>query len=210
MKKGTCYIVGGGKNYGIGFAKTENDYVIAADAGYTHLVQAGIGTDLVIGDFDSLPYPPEHNHIIRLCKDKDETDTFVALCKGIEAGYTRFCFYCCTGGRPDHTYGNIQLLAYLSNQKMRGFLIDRASIFTTVTDGSICMTTSDGYISVFAYSDKAEGVSLKGLKYELHDATLTSLFPLGISNEIKGASCEVSVKHGTLLIVYPIDTMEVL
>ena len=61
--------------------------------------------------------------------------------------------------------------------------------------------TDSGYLSVFAYSKKAEGVTLKGLKYELADACLTDSFPLGVSNEFVGKKSSVDVRKGVLLLV---------
>ena len=60
-----------------------------------------------------------------------------------------------------------------------------------------------GYVSVIAHSERAEGVWLKGLKYELQDAVLTNSYPLGVSNELIGKEASISVKNGTLLIVFP-------
>ena len=40
MKK--CIIVGAGVNYGLDFTINEEDYIIAADAGYKYLQEAGI------------------------------------------------------------------------------------------------------------------------------------------------------------------------
>ena len=60
-----------------------------------------------------------------------------------------------------------------------------------------------GYVSVFAHSERVEGVWLKGLKYELQDAVLTNSYPLGVSNELIGKEASISVKNGTLLIVFP-------
>ncbi|MDR1559345.1 MAG: hypothetical protein LBS84_06550, partial [Clostridiales bacterium] len=58
-----------------------------------------------------------------------------------------------------------------------------------------------GYISVFAYSDRACGVSVEGLKYGLTNAVLESSFPLGVSNEFVGRKGRVCVREGVLLII---------
>ena len=52
-RDGICYIVGAGEPF-VPFSPKENDYVIAADGGYERLCTAGIRTDLLLGDFDSL------------------------------------------------------------------------------------------------------------------------------------------------------------
>lgn len=55
---------------------------------------------------------------------------------------------------------------------------------------------------------KSEGVYLQGLKYSLTDATLTSTFPIGTSNEFIGEKSRISVKNGTLMIVFPKEAKE--
>lgn len=117
MKKGICYIVGAGENYGIDFVPTSDDIVIAADAGITYLEECGVVADLIIGDFDTLKFIPEKTNVIALSTEKDDTDMFAAICEGIKSGYEIFYIYCGTGGRIDHTIANLQILAYLSVHK---------------------------------------------------------------------------------------------
>ena len=57
-------------------------------------------------------------------------------------------------------------------------------------------------ISVFAHSDTVRGVTIEGLKYSLSGAELDNGFSLGVSNEFTGVPARVSVKEGTLLIVW--------
>ena len=40
--------------------------------------------------------------------------------------------------------------------------------------------------SLVANTDKVEGLTIKGAKYEVEDCLLTNAFPLGISNVVKG------------------------
>lgn len=204
MKKGICYVVGAGVNYGFDFCPGADDLVIAADAGLHHLEEQGILADLVIGDFDSLMGVPDHPHTIVLNPEKDETDMLAALRVGIKAGYENFHIYCGTGGRIDHTIANIQTIAWLSENGMRGFLFDQDNVITAITNGKLCFEKiTNGYLSVFSHTTKAEGVNLRGLKYELNDAVLTHTFPLGTSNEFIGRESSVSVDEGTLIVVFP-------
>ena len=203
-KTGICYIVGAGENYGIDFSPCADDFVIAADAGFQVLEQHGINMDLVIGDFDSLSFVPKHPEVIPLKKEKDDTDMRAAVLEGLKAGYETFHIYGGTGGRIEHTIANLQLLAELSSDGKRGFLFGRDYIITALTNGTLVLPDHiSGYVSVFAHSDRAEGVWLKGLKYELQDAVLTNSYPLGVSNELIGKEASISVKNGTLLIVFP-------
>ena len=50
-------------------------------------------------------------------------------------------------------------------------------------------------------NEKAHGVTIRGLKYELENATLTNDVPIGISNEFIGVQSEITVEDGTLLII---------
>lgn len=203
--EGKCYIVGGGENFGLTFKTVDGDCVIAADAGYQYLKDAEIKADIVVGDFDSLEYVPDHPGIVKLNPVKDETDTWEAVRLGMEKGYREFHLYACTGGRIDHTMANIQLLKSIAEKGGRGYLHDKRSILTVIKDSTVSFDDSmNGYISVFSLSDNSVGVNIKGLKYEVEDAALDNSFPLGVSNEFKGIKSEISVRNGSLLIIYPV------
>lgn len=208
MKDKICYIVGAGENYGLDFTPSANDFVIAADAGIRYLEECGITADLVIGDFDSLDDVPSYPNTITLKAEKDDTDMLAAVREGIKAGYCDFHIYCGMGGRIDHTIANLQVLADLSENGMRGFLFGKDSVITAITNQTITFDKiPSGYVSVFSHTEKSEGVYLRGLKYELTNAVLTNTFPLGVSNEFIGKKSSISVGSGTLLIVLPADVM---
>lgn len=204
MTNNICYIVGAGENYGLNFTPTSNDFVIAADAGIRYLEQSDIAADLVIGDFDSLNNIPAHPNTKVLSPEKDDTDMLAAVREGIKAGYSVFHIYGGSGGRIDHTIANLQVLAYLSQKRMQGFLFGKDCVITAITDHKMTFEAIPaGYVSVFSHTEKSEGVYLQGLKYELDNAVLTNTFPLGVSNEFTGKESSISVGNGTLLIVLP-------
>ncbi|MDR3091875.1 MAG: thiamine diphosphokinase [Clostridiales bacterium] len=201
---GTCFIFGAGEYYADPVSPREGDFIIAADGGYAYLNELGASPDLIIGDFDSLPAPPEGREVITLSPLKDDTDVLAAIKEGWARGFRRFCVYGGTGGRIDHTLANIACVAGVAQQGGRAWLYDKTSVITAVHNGAMCFPAGlEGYISIFAYTDEAEGVCARGFKYELEDARLVSTFPKGVSNEFDGRQARVSVARGTIVIIYP-------
>ena len=177
--------------------------MLAADAGYLACRQAGVVPDLLLGDFDSMDQPEDFDRVRRMPVEKDDTDTMLAVKTGLEQGCGEFYLYGGTGGRVDHTLANLQSLVWLSTRGGRGFLVGENWTAAAITDGSMDFPADRrGTLSVFCQGDRAEGVTLEGLKYPLKDAVLTCDFPLGVSNSFTGAESRVSVEKGTLLLVW--------
>lgn len=178
-------------------------YVIAADKGYETLRRNHIAADLIVGDFDSLGETPTGSHVIKHPVMKDDTDVLLAIKEGLKRGYTFFVIFGGMGGRPDHTFGNLQILGYLRDHGARGILFGDLMHATLIKNEKIIFDKGfGGTISVFAYSGLAEGVCIKNLKYELDKGCLDSHIPLGVSNEFVGKSSEIEVGHGELLIMW--------
>ena len=207
---GICYIVGAmSLTPNLRPYPGPNDYVIAADAGFEYCCKNCIIPDLVLGDFDSLGKAPKHPNVMQLPVEKDDTDTMFALKLGLEKGYRRFYVYGGLGGkRPDHTIANMQALLYLLSHGARGWLFGEKYVWTAI-ENSTLRIEGEGDVSVFCIDGRAEGVSIKGLKYELNDAGITSDFPLGVSNSFAARQAEISVKSGRLLIMYDLRVNEI-
>jgi thiamine pyrophosphokinase len=177
------------------------DFVIAADAGYRQL--RGVKPDLVVGDFDSLGFVPEHETVVRHPVRKDDTDTLLAVKLGLAQGYRQFVILGGIGGRLDHTVANIQTLAYLAGQGAKGCLVGEKESALLLQNGSVRFAPEQtGAISVFAFGESASGVTEEGLDYPLESATLACDCPLGVSNAFTGAPARIAVKRGSLLIVW--------
>lgn len=203
-----CQIVGAGDFSRERFIRYDGSFLIAADKGFQNLSDCGIPPDLLIGDFDSLGYVPDFPNIIRYPLEKDETDMALAINSGLENNCDLFLLYGALGGRLDHSLSNLQLLSFLSKMGKQCFIIDKELTAAAVTDGRLDFSeNSTGTVSVFALGEKAEGVCLKGLKYPLCDAVLTPDRPLGVSNAFLGQRASVSVKSGTLSVLWhgPLD-----
>ena len=204
MKK-TCFIVGAGE-YSECFVPDESTYIIAADAGYETLISTGINPDLVVGDFDSVKNMPVHSNIITVPTEKNDTDMSLAIKHGLSHGCKTFIIDGGLGGRLDHTIANIQLLKMLSLNNAVGVLLGKELCLTAITNSQLEFNNGlAGIVSVFTPGEKAEGVTLKGLKYPLDNYTLTDTYPIGVSNEFTdniNTSGHVSVQNGTLIITW--------
>ncbi|MDR2655059.1 MAG: thiamine diphosphokinase [Oscillospiraceae bacterium] len=199
-----CYIFGAGECFHPLPAPEPGDYVIAADGGYRHTKARGIPSDLVVGDFDSLGKAPANENVVALPAEKDETDTEAAIRAGWERGFRIFYIYGGTGGRIDHTIANIQCVADIARRGGQAFLFDGEFVITGLHSGEVLFPAdAKGIISVFAFGGEAAGVREYGLKYPLENAVLNPARPLGVSNEFTGKASGVSVREGTLIIVYP-------
>lgn len=198
-----CYIIGAREPGEIHIADRENALVIAADGGLRYTEEQDITPDLIVGDFDSLGRVPEGENICCHPVEKDDTDTMLAVKLGLEQGCTRFVLYGCTGGRPDHMYANLQTLLFLAERGARGYLVGEGWVSCVVCDGTLDFPPNlSGTISVFCPNGEAKGITLSGLYYSLTDGTLTSGFPLGVSNHFTGERASVCVRDGALLVMW--------
>ena len=176
--------------------------VIAADGGLRHTEKLGIIPNAVLGDFDSLGYTPEGANVFPV--EKDDTDAMLAVRLGLEQGCDEFLLYgSLDGPRLDHTVANFQTLQYLADHGATGYLIGNTAMVTVVKNGKITFPAGlFGTISVFCIGKDAEGVTETGLFYGLENGILTSGFPLGVSNHFTGKKAEISVKNGSLLVLW--------
>ncbi len=198
-----CYLVGAGAFTMRGLYPTKEDCVIAADDGYSALQSTGIVPDLLVGDFDSLQWVPKDIPKKAFPPEKDDTDMALALAEGIARGYRTFYFYGASGGRVDHSQANLQLLGSTSRQGFACKMICPEYEVYAITNETLHLPQmqSGSIVSVFCHGDRAEGVTLEGLKYPLDHALLTCDRPLGISNETTDSSeIHITVEKGTLLV----------
>ncbi len=199
-----CHIFGAAA---CGFEKVdfdEDDLVIAADGGLARMQALGMKPHVIIGDFDSLGYVPEGTEVRRLPVEKDITDMAAAVEVGKARGYKVFNLYGATGGRPDHTMANYQLLARLAEEDCVGYLMDADFKATAISVGSalIFHRWFEGTFSVFAVGGEAQDVHICGSHYTLAGETLSPTVPLGVSNSFCGKNVTITVGTGTLLVMW--------
>lgn len=200
MKK--CVIFCAADFQGLAFPLTGEELVIAADAGLSHTRKLGIVPDVVLGDFDSLGYTPEGANVFPV--EKDDTDAMLAVRRGLAEGCDLFFLYgSLDGPRLDHTVANFQTLQFLADHGAAGYLIGNREIVTVVKNSTLRFPAGqEGTISVFCLGPDARGVTLEGLYYPLENGTLTTGFPLGASNHFTGEAATITVREGSLLVIW--------
>lgn len=199
---GKCVIFCAGEFSSLEEGLSEGDHVIAADGGARHLQALGIPADTVLGDFDSLGYVPRGAKVFPV--EKDDTDSMLAIRHGLALGYREFVLYgSLDGPRLEHTVANFQALRFLCDRGAGGTLVGLRQKATAVKNGSLVFPAGmRGYVSVFCMGPDAEGVSLRGLKYEMENGNLSGSFPLGCSNQFTGRAASVTVEKGCLLVIW--------
>ena len=190
--------------------KNKYGMLIACDSGMEFFYRNGIRPDLILGDFDSADgvvveffreqtgvrleqFPPE----------KDWTDTELAVRRALELGADHIDLVGATGNRLDHVLGNLQLLALGRESGTSIFLMDAHNRIRLI-DCPLTLKKSDqfgDFISLIPHGGAVCGLTLKGMKYPLDDATLTPDVSLGISNEMIDEEASISFTQGALFVM---------
>lgn len=190
-------------------ALAQADLIIAADSGADSALRYGLTPSIIIGDFDSLVIPLRtleamSSEIIHATREKDETDTELAVQVAIERGANTITILGGLGGmRFDHTMANILLLA--------GYEIPIRIVDGDTTcwmlrgPGSILVKGKAGdLLSLFPLTAEATGIETHHLYYPLRSDSLAFGKPRGISNVLTHDEAEVSLASGMLLIIHTI------
>ena len=101
------------------------------------------------------------------------------------------------------TVSPMQALQFLADRGATGYLVGNSYIVTVLQGQTLRFPAGcSGILSVFCMGADAEGVCIRGLQYSLEDGTLTAGFPLGVSNHFTGELAEISVRQGSLLVLW--------
>ena len=181
----------------------DSELTIAADSGLAAFDAAGLMPDLLVGDMDSVDAGvlaryegrmPEH----RLCCIKDDTDGVDALDMALAKGATEITFLGALGGRLDHALANLMLLVRAHKKGAKARILSETACIERV-DGEAVLRGAKGETVSFLPLGTAAGVTLTGLFYPLSNHTLTSDYPLGVSNVVTQDEARASVEAGDLI-----------
>jgi thiamine pyrophosphokinase len=211
MKK-VVFIVSGGELGDPSFfkekvAKTAPAAVICADGGARHLEVAGMIPTLIVGDMDSLDQVSQDRYesmgarITRHRREKNETDTELALREAFGMTPSEVWIWGALGHRIDHILANISLLVQGIRQGVEIRLIDSwCEVFLvtrrTVLEGEVGQT-----VSLLPFGGEVSGITLTGFEYPLTKALMEVGSPYGISNRLAARQGIIEVDTGYLLAV---------
>lgn len=200
-------IISGGQFVSPNLALTylnEADYIICADKGAEYADSYGIVPDIIVGDMDSADRSKlsgaSLSKILLSPREKDYTDTHLAVIKAIEAGADDVTVLCATGLRSDHSLANIRLLLFIHECKAKGRIVDDENTITLCTSETVFINKKGLTVSILSLSDATEGINLTGFKYPLENQDAGLGWTTGISNEIVDDYARINIGSGRLLV----------
>lgn len=174
----------------------------AADSGLLLAERLRIVPNFIVGDMDSLPgsgilrsYPEAE--ILEFPRDKDYTDTELAIEELRNRGCTNVGVIGGGGGRLDHLLG---IFSLFHRKEAPDFWVTAREEIILVKDRIRIEDWKGRTISFFPVGEKTSTMSSSGLKWPL-DALSWRVGDIGVSNVVTGESAEVAMKTGRLVCI---------
>ena len=184
------------------------DYLVAADGGASHCRRLGLTPHVVVGDLDSLDAAEVDAlaaagvDIERHPPGKDKTDLELAVERALRDGATEIVLLGALGGRLDQSLANVLLLA--QRVWMIPLRVVEGNQTAQVLRGgeSLTLTAAVGStVSLLPLSAAVTGITYRGLRYPLEDATLELGSTRGVSNEVAESPATIAIRTGIALVV---------
>ena len=185
-------------------AQINEEFIIAADAGYEEVLKQGKKPNIIIGDFDSSSMPKDLD-VIKLNIEKDDTDGQACIEYAYERGFKEVVIYGVSGGRLDHELCNLSLLVKAHKLNMSAIAKEPNLTILYKEAGNVSFDIKKGAtFSIIAFGGDLEITNGRNTKYPINN--------LIISNEELGRSVsnialedKVSfdvIKGGCLVFIY--------
>lgn len=186
--------------------------VICADSGLDHALRLGLVPTTVIGDMDSVdPCSLETARslgcaIVEHPRDKDFTDTELALSHAVRAGHSDITVVWGGGDRIDHVLGVIAALAHPNLGSLDGLrawiAADRVDVLHPGRD-ILAEHRLETTLSLLAIGTRDSVVTTSGLKWDLDKAQLSADSARGLSNVVIASPCSIRCDAGVTAVVVP-------
>ncbi len=184
----------------------ESDFVIGVDGGAGVLFSYGIKTNVAIGDFDSidkkvLEKVKKSVKVLQYPREKDYSDTELAVHYAINRGFEDFTLTGMGGKRTDHLLFNLSVLySLLKRGKNARICEENEDIY--ITNGMLSVKVNKGdTVSIYPFTIRAKVEKTVGLKYPLYNKVITKSKTLTLSNVALLDRISVKVLKGTVLLI---------
>jgi len=182
------------------------DLVVAADSGYEAAIALGYRVDVVVGDMDSITTSPLPDHVIvdRHPTDKDQTDLDLALELAIREDPGRIVIVGGTGGRHDHELATAGLICSSRWEEVDEIdWISSRSRSHVVRKRRMVQGDVGARVTLLPVGGGVEGITTRGLQWDLSDAHLLPGSTRGVSNVMRAPVADISTSAGCLLVIFP-------
>ncbi len=177
------------------------DYFVCADGGANTAAARGVRPDLIIGDLDSISSRTVKKFSsvpARRIADQNSTDLEKALAWLVRRQYTNIIVAGATGGRFDHSIGNLSALVKFSRSAIIRFV--DASVEITYVGSEYWFEARPGTVVSLVPVSPCEGIVTKGLKWELRNESLELGRRESTSNVVRSSPVNIRVRGGDLLL----------
>ncbi len=181
------------------------DYICVADSGFDWAIDNGVDFDIVVGDMDSIQNNSEldlltKDKVIRLPKDKDDTDTVFALKYLKKKNASKIVLIGGGGGRLDHLLGIISL--FKTDLAPDVWITNREIIYCF--SGHFSLNEYKGYnLSVYPLDKVVCSINSNGLKWDLSSVDWTYR-SVGISNHVELDDAWIDSGDNKIFVIIPI------
>lgn len=188
----------------------KNALLIGCDGGTKHIFSLGHTPHVVIGDFDSLPYPSascikrqqNSTTFIRYPIDKDYTDSELAINYAVQQGYHEVILAGAYGSRLDHVLANIFLLLKRKFRTLNITIIAKNQQIYLIRKERTIKGRIGDTISFIPIRGTAQVLSSNGLQYDLSKYKLSLQGNQGISNVLISETANIKMKKNVLLAIH--------
>ncbi|MDC7242409.1 MAG: thiamine diphosphokinase, partial [Sphaerochaetaceae bacterium] len=179
----------------------DSDLIIAADGGLEIVEILGLDCDIAIGDFDSLKKIELLDNIKyqRYDKDKDFSDTELAIAYAKDQGCDEYILLGGGEGRMDHLLG---IWGIFKNYGPPICWLTRKDALYLVKDEKTFSTSVGETVSIFnAIIDSKSIITAKNLKWPLNNFMVTSNH-FSLSNNANDGTLSVKCKSGKVFVSF--------
>lgn len=211
----TAYIIlNGNLSKGISnFKPGKTDLIICADGGAVFARKQDIIPHIIIGDSDSISgkvtlyFEKKNVKFIQYPREKDFTDSELAIDYALKQGASKIVIYGLFGDRIDHMLSNIY---HLSNIfiKVPCIFVEGDTEMQFIDSRIILVGKKGDELSLIPLKGTVKGVVTNGLYYPLKNEDLPFGTTRGISNIFNKSVVEVTVKKGILFAIHTRKTTD--